>query len=289
MPYVTHIPNNEKQMATFKINDQLNWTVSKRTLCYMTSEGLQPWTEKQAVVRDDNDVALGVVSPSYELVQNEDLKQLVSPMVSEGLLNVVNTGYLNKGAKVFIQAEVNTEFQVVGEKYKGLITLLNGHTGNTSVAIGTTATRVICGNTFAMAYNEIGEKFRHTEGVSERVLSSTVVVNYVNVAMQKYSEHVETLAGTRCTESQFKQAVENIYGKKEGELRDNFVSQLNNLFYNGRGNEGKTMYDAFNAVTEYATHYSRKTADGRFNYANFGKGADLNRRAMAVLTEMATV
>jgi phage/plasmid-like protein (TIGR03299 family) len=277
-------------MATFKINDQLNWTVSKRTLCYIDGQGeMVPWTEKQAVVRDDNDVALGVVSPSYELVQNEDLKQLVNPLISEGVLNVVNTGYLNKGAKVFIQAEVNQEFQVVGENYKGLITLLNGHTGNASVAIGTTATRVICGNTFAMAYNEIGEKFRHTEGVNERVLTSTVVVDYVNVAMEKYSEYVETLAGARCTESQFKQAVENIYGKKDGELRDNFVSQLNNLFYNGRGNEGKTMYDAFNAVTEYATHYSRKSADGRFNYANFGKGADLNRRAMAVLNEMATV
>jgi hypothetical protein len=107
--------------------------------------------------------------------------------------------------------------------------------------------------------------------------------------MEKYSEYVETLAGARCTETQFKQAVENIYGKKEGDMRDSFVSQLNNLFYNGRGNEGKTMYDAFNAVTEYATHYSRKSVEGRFNYANFGKGADLNRRAMAVLAEMAAV
>jgi hypothetical protein len=121
------------------------------------------------------------------------------------------------------------------------------------------------------------------------VLESTVVVNYVNDAMRKYSEYVETLAGTRCTSSQFREAVENIYGKKADSMRDSFVSQLNHLFYNGRGNEGKTMYDAFNAVTEYATHYSRKGADGRFNYANFGKGADINRRAMAVLTEMAAV
>ena len=145
-------------MATFAINDSLNCTVSKRTLCYMTADGLQPWNEKQAVVRDDNDVALGVVSPEYELVQNEDLKSLINPMVSEGVLTIVKQGYLNKGARVFIQAEVNQEFQVVGENYKGLITLLNGHTGNASVAIGTTATRVICGNTFSMAYKDIGEK-----------------------------------------------------------------------------------------------------------------------------------
>ena len=276
-------------MVAFAINDKLDWTVSKRTLCYMTANGLQPWTEKQAVVRDDNDVALGVVSPSYELVQNEDLKSLITPMISEGLLTVTNQGYLSKGAKVFIQAQVNQEFQVAGESYKGLITLLNGHTGNASVAIGTTATRVICSNTFAMAYKDIGEKFRHSAGVTDRVLESTAVVDYVNSAMQKYSEYVETLAGARCTNAQFKQAVEEIYGKKTESLRDSFVSQLNSLFYGGKGNEGKTFYDAFNAVTEYATHYSRKSSDGRYNYANFGKGADINRRAMAVLTEMATV
>ena len=274
-------------MATFAINDKLDWTVSKRTLCYMTADGLQPWNEKQAVVRDDNDVALGVVSPEYELVQNEDLKSLINPMVSEGMLTIVKQGYLNKGARVFIQAEVNQEFQVVGENYKGLITLLNGHTGNASVAIGTTATRVICGNTFSMAYRDIGEKFRHSAGVTERVLESTAIINYVNDAMRKYSEYVETLADTKCTSTQFKQAVESIYGKPADKLRDSFVDQLNNLFYNGKGNSGKTMYDAFNAVTEYATHYSRKSSDGRFNYANFGKGADINRKAMAVLTEMA--
>jgi phage/plasmid-like protein (TIGR03299 family) len=277
-------------MVAFAINDDLSWSVSKRTLCYMTANGeLQPWTEKQAVVRDDNDVALGVVSPSYELVQNEDLKSLISPMVSEGLLTVTNQGYLNKGAKVFIQAQVNQEFQVAGESYKGLITLLNGHTGNASVAIGTTATRVICSNTFAMAYKDIGERFRHTEGVTDRVLESTAVVNYVNDAMRKYSEYVETLASARCAPLQLSRAVEQIYQQPVDKMRDSFVSQLNNLFYNGKGNEGRTMYDAFNAITEYATHYSRKSKDGRFNYANFGKGADINRRAMAVLTEMATV
>jgi phage/plasmid-like protein (TIGR03299 family) len=276
-------------MPAFAINDKLDWTVSKRTLCYMTSDGLQPWNEKQAVVRDDNDVALGVVSPEYELVQNEDLKSLINPMVSEGMLTIVKQGYLNKGAKVFIQAEVNQEFQVVGENYKGLITLLNGHTGNASVAIGTTATRVICGNTFSMAYKDIGEKFRHSAGVNERVLESTAIIDYVNDAMRKYSEYVETLADTKCTSTQFKEAVESIYGKPADKLRDSFVDQLNNLFYNGKGNSGKTLYDAFNAVTEYATHYSRKSADGCFNYSNFGKGADINRRALAVLNEMALV
>jgi phage/plasmid-like protein (TIGR03299 family) len=277
-------------MVAFAINDKLDWTVSKRTLCYMTANGeLQPWNEKQAVVRDDNDVALGVVSPSYELVQNEDLKSLISPMVSEGLLTVANQGYLNKGAKVFIQAEVNQEFRVAGESYKGLITLLNGHTGNASVAIGTTATRVICSNTFACAYKDIGEKFRHSAGVTERVLESTAIVDYVNDAMRKYAEYVEKLDTTPCSPLQFARAVEAIYQQPVEKMRDSFVSQLNSNFHNGIGTEGKSFYDAFNAITQWNTHNSRKSASGRYFYANFGKGADINRRALSVMTELAAV
>ena len=140
-----------------------------------------------------------------------------------------------------------------------------------------------------MAYSDLGEKFRHQAGVNEKVLSSTAVIDYVNGAMKKYSEHVETLANARCTSTQFKEAVEKIYSKDTANMRDSFVAQLNNLFYNGKGNEGRTMYDGFNAITEYASNYSRKTSAGRLNYSNFGQGARINQRAMRVLTEMAAV
>jgi phage/plasmid-like protein (TIGR03299 family) len=277
-------------MPTFAVTDNLNWTVSHRPLFFTGNDG-QPtkWEEKVAVVRDDNGKCLGSVSPQYETVQNTDLLKLIDPMVQEGLLTIENMGYLSHGAKVFAQAKINEEFRVIGEDYKAYITVLNGHTGNASVAIGPSATRVICGNTFAMAYSDLSEKYRHQVGVNERVLETTAITNYVNGAMRKYSEHVENLATTPCSASQFKDAIEAIYRKDVKNLRDSFVDQLNTLFYSGRGNEGKTFYDAFNSVTEYASNYSRRTETGRFQYANFGTGATVNQRAMAVLTEMAAV
>jgi hypothetical protein len=210
-------------------------------------------------------------------------------MVEEGLLTIENVGYLAHGAQVFAQAKVNQEFQVIGENYNSYITILNGHTGNASVAIGSTATRVICGNTFAMAYSDISERYRHNTGVNERVLETTAILDYVNGAMKKYSEYVETLASTKCTSAQFRNALETIYNKPVDKMRASFVQKLNDLFYSGKGNEGKTFYDALNSVTEYASNYSRKSVNGRFQYANFGQGANINRRAMAVLTEMAAV
>lgn len=274
----------------FAVTDDLNWSVSKRPLFFQRSNGsTAEWPDKVAIVRDDNERALGSVSPNYEIVQNSDLLNLVNPMVEEGLLTIENVGYLAHGAQVFAQAKVNQEFQVIEESYKSYITILNGHTGNASVAIGSTATRVICGNTFAMAYSDISERYRHNTGVNERVLETTAILDYVNGAMKKYSEYVETLASTKCTQAQFKTALEAIYNKPVDKMRASFVQKLNDLFYSGKGNEGKTFYDALNSVTEYASNYSRKSANGRFQYANFGQGANINRRAMAVLTEMAAV
>jgi phage/plasmid-like protein (TIGR03299 family) len=277
-------------MATFAVTNDLSWTVSKRPLFYTRNNGsTSELPDRVAVVRDDTDRCLGIVAPTYETLQNSDLLKLVNPLVEEGLLTMENLGHLNHGAKVFAQAVLNKEYKVVGEDYKGYVTLLNSHNGSTSVAIGSTMTRVICGNTFASSYRDIGERYRHSSGVTDRVLESTFVIDYVNGAMETYSNYVEKLAGAKCTGAQFKTFIEEVYQKPVDKMRDSFVQQLNDLFYSGKGNEGKTFYDCFNACTEYASNYSRKTPTGRLQYSQFGKGSRINTRAMSVALEMASV
>jgi phage/plasmid-like protein (TIGR03299 family) len=277
-------------MATFAVTDNLDWTVSHRPLFFQRANGsTAEWPDRVAVVRDDNDRCLGTVSPDYETVQNTDLLNLVKPMVDEGLLAIENMGYLNHGSRVFAQAKLNQEYKIIGEDYQGYVTLLNGHVGNCSVAIGSTMTRVICGNTFASAYSDISERYRHSAGVNDRVLESTFVIDYVNGAMKTYAEYMETLSGARCTNAQFKSFIEQVYNKPTDKMRDSFVAQLNSLFYTGKGNEGKTYHDAFNAVTEYASNYSRKTETGRFMYSQFGAGAGINNRALRAGLELAAV
>ena len=277
-------------MPAFAVTNDLSWTVSKRPLFFNRSNGsTAEWPDRVAVVRDDNDYCLGVVSPDYETLQNADLLRLVNPLVEEGLLTIENMGYLNHGARVFAQAKLNKEYNVIGEDYKGYVTLLNGHVGNCAVAIGSTMTRVICGNTFASAYSDISERYRHSEGVTDRVLESTFVIDYVNGAMETYAKYMETLASARCTGAQFRSFIEEVYKKPVDSMRDSFVSQLNTLFYSGKGNEGRTYHDAFNAVTEYASNYSRKTSSGRLLYSQFGQGARINNRALRAGLELAAV
>jgi phage/plasmid-like protein (TIGR03299 family) len=273
-------------MTILALKDNLDWTVGKRPV--FTVDALnQPVQieDKFAVVRSDTDKVLGIVGANYEFVQNNVLKGLIAPMVEEGILIVENQGTLNHGGKVFIQALINKEYQVLGEDYKGYITLLNGHVGTASVGIGTSNTRVVCGNTYKMASGDLSEKFRHHAGVNEKVLESTAVLTYVDNAMGIYANRVEKLATTRCTSGTFEVALEKIFQKRVDQIKQ--VDQLNNLFYNGAGNEGRSLYDAFNAVTDLASHKATPGSASRFSYANFGVGSKLAERAMHVLSEMA--
>jgi phage/plasmid-like protein (TIGR03299 family) len=272
-------------MPAFAVTDNLEWTVSKRPLFFTGTDG-QPvqWADKVAVVRDDNDRGLGTVSPDYEIVQNSTLLGLIKPLEEEGLLKIDNVGHLQHGATVFIQAKIQEEFQVLGESYQSYVTFLNGHVGNKSVAIGTTTYRVICGNTFALAYSDISEKFRHQAGVNEKVLETQAVNNYVNACMGKYAQSVERLANRRCDSADLRTAIDRVFGEKfDAEKKE----RVRTLFRNGRGNEGVSLYDAFNAITDFTSHEVRKTSKAQFQYVNFGSGARINERAFSVLTEMA--
>lgn len=274
-------------MTAFAITNNLDWEVEQRPLFFPDAQGnLVRYQDKVTIVRSDNEYPLGVVSSGYETVQNKDLLKLVNPMIEEGILTLHNVGYLNHGAKVFAQARINKEFQVIGENYEAFITLLNGHVGNCSVAIGTTNVRVVCSNTFAMGYADISQKFRHHEGVTERIMESKEVVNYVDNSMAVYAKNADQLATEKCSATQYEKFLEAIFDKEIKDVRESVVDKLNRLFRNGSGNEGKTFYDAFNSVTQYSSHESHKTKAARFNYANFGKGSTINQKAMDVALAM---
>ena len=209
---------------------------------------------------------------------------LIRPLEEEGLIKIENVGHLQHGASVFVQAKIQSEFQVIGENYDSFVTFLNGHVGNKSVAIGTSAVRVICQNTFAMAYADISQKFRHQIGVNEKVLETNVVRDYVNVCMGKYAQHVERLANRKCSHADLRHVIDNVFGEKFDPAKRVKVEQL---FRGGRGNEGQSLYDAFNAITEFTSHEVRKTSKAKFQYVNFGTGSRINQQAFGALVELA--
>ena len=62
---------------TFATQDQLNWGVLSRDLFVKFDGEDIKVPGKVAQVRDDNQAVVGITSPSYEVFQNDQLKELV--------------------------------------------------------------------------------------------------------------------------------------------------------------------------------------------------------------------
>lgn len=258
----------------------LDWNVLACPVAVQLPDGTsREVPNRKVLVRDDNFAQVGVVGGRYEIVQNSVITNLVSPLVSEGLLEITNQGYLGSGSKVFIQAQMTQGYEIAGEDHRAMLTLLNSHDGTSPLAAGVTDTRVICQNTFAMAMEDMSTRLQHKLGVNEQALKITETLDFVNERMQRFSEAAEVLSSTKATVGVMDKIILAAYGKKEGDTVRN-RDQIVDRFFNGRGNEGSTLWDAFNAITEFNTHASGKTSEARFGYANFGTGASVARRAI---------
>ena len=116
------------------------------------------------------------------------------------------------------------------------------------------------------------------------MLETKAVRDYVSVCMSKYSQYVEQMADQNCSLGQFHKVVDKVFGEAIIERKR---EELEQLFYGGAGNEGKTLYDAFNAITEFTSHRVRKNEKSQFQYVNFGSGRRLNEDAFRTLVTMA--
>ena len=262
---------------TFSTQDNLNWDVITAPLTASVDGKTAKVTHKVAQLRDDTYEVIGVTGSSYEVFQNSSLKEFVNPLVEEGLLEITNIGYLGNGGKVFIQAQMTEAYQMAGEDHKAQISLLNAHDGSAALAAGVTDTRVVCSNTFAMAMADMSSRLRHSRGIADKAVRISEVVNYVNDQMRQYAEAVEVLASTKATDQMVDKVISGAYGKDVKSIRA--ASDIRALYRNGKGNEGRTLYDAVNGVTEYTTHVAGKDANKRFVSVNFGRNAEVNKKA----------
>jgi phage/plasmid-like protein (TIGR03299 family) len=265
---------------TFATTDTLNWNVGSVPLFAklpLTGEEIEV-PGKVAQVRADNRDVVGITSPTYEVFQNSQLKELVYPLVDAGQLTIENMGYLGKGEKVFIQCAMADEYKLGNESFKGMITLLNSHNGSSKLTAGVTTERVICSNTFAMAQQDMSTRLAHRADIHTRALEITEVVNFVNEHMSLYQEHVRILQQASMNDSQLDELITNTFAKDVEHVRA--ANSIRRFFRVGIGNEGKTVWDGVNAITQWVTHNSSKDESKRFASANFGRGAELSRRAM---------
>jgi hypothetical protein len=107
---------------------------------------------------------LGTVADNYELISLEDLDVVLQPLFESRKLDTV--GALGHGERVFFTFE-GEAFDINGDEHRSWIMAAEDHTGGGAFTIAEVTTRVVCGNTYAvaMASAKNVDKFVHNNGV----------------------------------------------------------------------------------------------------------------------------
>ena len=277
-----------------------------------------------AVVRDDTKSVLSVVGSKYEVIQNKECFSFLDEVAGSGKLVRYNTaGSLHGGKKIWLLAELtNLTFEPVpGDVVKPYLALIKGHDGITPLMSFFTSTRIVCQNTANMALADARKnkenmvKIRHTKSAKDRVSDAQHILGLAVSKAELYGEAMTSLAKKQMNTAQWNDFLEQLFPLPEVPedkettraltIATKKHDQLTELFESGVGTDivgvRGTAWGAYNAITEYTTHYAQTrtgldASDAKYERAKgesllasswFGSSAKLNQKAADMLLAMA--
>ena len=293
-------------------NFSFGWDVEKRDLYYKSPVLLNQQVdnkvdERYALVRNDNDRCLSIVSKRYQPFYNRRFERIVNSYLEIGSTNPIKKEF-NGGGRLSVQLKnegIQTEAltgQIIGntgtkvsDTHRGYITMINGHDKRTPWLFGLTIVRIVCSNTYTMALKDLkdgnalfqGKHLKSSE-INWEVMEDSIVS--ASSTMKDYMFEIEKMKNQvwRPEDNQkfFMKAFglklngNSKYGKRLEGLLWNY-----NITYNKYAQQfgSDNKYTAFNAVTHLVDHDASEKQQER-GWAEVGRGQAIKHRAFELLS-----
>ena len=266
------------------------WDVRKAPLYTRIGGDERELADRFAVLRNNPVVpgrvdVLSTVGTAYQIIQNEEHAALLDAVVDESGAHFETAGALDAGRKVFITLRLPNHIDVGGvDRVDQYLAAVNSHDGTTAFTFFVTPVRVVCANTLNIALGSARNTFRvrHTSGAKLGIVNQAREVLDMSFRyLGEFQEQAEQLINTEMTEAAFLNIIRAEYGAAADAgaatrtRADNRLDEIEELFAVASTQDGirGTAWAGFNALTEWADHYSPSRGDER----------DVSRATWAVL------
>ena len=252
-------------------------------------------------VRSDTGKPIGNVGKKYEVLQNRDDFKPFSVITDFGY-TLETAGVIDGGKKVWILAKTPKEYMVGDDKILDYILFYTSHDGSSGNCFRDVEIRVVCNNTLTWALSgaKVADyKLRHTSSIKERVGELTASLKKRNGNVKQAISDMNRFVDTPMTPEMLDVYFEAVMPVLKNRHRESVpemkiwvrnkakpvYEKLVDLFYNGKGNKGETVWDAYNAVTEYHDSHKKHHTDW-VKSTQFGQSSIDKRRAYYVAQRM---
>ena len=305
MNHLNYINDYKKELNSVEENHtsnicEFNWDVEKVPI--HTQFGEVP--NRYAIIRNDTKDVLSVVSPTYEMLYNQQLADMANVFLE--MTNKppkINEFY--NGGRIAIEIENDTLYSqsvLAGfdGNYKGHITLINSHDKSCRWMIAVTIFRIKCANSF-MAF--IGHGLNENSNVAKEFVSgrhstydilnfnkakSTVIdaqTTMKTYLMQMQDLQNQTYKGNpkKTYAALFAPNKKVSYGVKWKDNSKRFVNRADTFdkIYHDRYKKelGNTKYAMFNTITHMVDHEcSKKQSENGWHM--LGRGNDIKQMGL---------
>jgi len=233
-------------------------------------EVLDGW---DALVRSDTGAVLHVAQPSYTVVQNETMWDVLDALVDDPRVHYETAGTLRGGRLVWAMAKVDGEWRVGGSDSPVVpfLTVINSHDGSAALRVIRNGIRVVCQNTVNLALGEAKASgryyaFRHSANVMDRIAEARAAVDGIVAAADAFVELGAELLRLPVSERGRTLFLERfIPVPKDGEMTDRKLANIEQareavraILTGATGTvtaeQGATAYGVFEAGVEYLDH-----------------------------------
>lgn len=240
--------------------------------------------DHKMLYRPDTDEILGIVGMKYHPIQNATAMAFMDSIVKKNGFHYTESISKDNGAVSIITAQSERPDEIkAGDEVCRQIKLVNGFNGKVGFSVEFSMLRLVCTNGMTRNEKESVIRFKHTIRVQDRMETALKVFDASVEFHEEFIRMSKILAQKAVDKTMVEKFLSGLYtDAKQNDKKKDIITDLAN---NGMGNNGETLWDYFNGVTEYVDHHHG--IDGkRDDYANFGSGAKLKTKAWEVATSL---
>jgi len=233
------------------------------------TEHIVPATERYMTVRTNPVTGkpefLGDVGSRYHVIQNEEHAEFLNLLVDESGAHFETAGSLFGGRRVFISMKLPNHIDIGGDVTDLYLIALNSHDGSSEFQVCVSAIRPVCHNTVTAAFRGAKSTFsiRHTRNAMGRVQDAREALGMSFTWAETFQAKGEELLGRAFTNADFDLFLarlfdtENVAADEISTRKSNQMDAMRNLWESSPTVLANgTAYGAYQAFTEYQTHFA---------------------------------
>lgn len=239
----------------------------------------------RAIVRQDTRNVIGIVGSRYQPVQNSTAFAFFDTICAQENATYEHVYEIDGGRKLIAQAKVGGFTVRDGDDIEKYVTLINSFDGSSPVLAYFTTTRLWCQNQLTASLRNATNKvaIRHTGDMDARLHEASIVMAKSTKFFDVFAEKCKFLANKAADKALVDAFLDEVIGETDKEAktkkRENNKNAIISLFESGLGNNGSSMWDLVNGVTEWVDHRRSDNDEKRMASAIAGAGFKIKDRA----------